>query len=285
MRLDDRRLVDEWYRRDDNAVPAEYVLQPRRGAFEAYEVWEPVEQRLREALARAAEKAGLGEAARRKYRASATELEIMKGAVNVPDAREHVFGFFRTITNLDDVKAALPGDAAERCSTSRPGETGTAEAWAAQQKLKDLLTAEIGEAERLAIRGAVDGRRAGPRGGDRGAAGGREPCRTRAWTLPNTTNLCEAVWQRLSRVIAAADGRAGSRRTRSAGGGEARARGVRGRAPAGVRRPAGAARADRGVPAGGPAATAGRPRPLGIGQVGADGAGGRRRARGAPRMP
>jgi hypothetical protein len=46
--------------------------------------------------------------ARLKYVASATEQEIVQGALkpprDVPAARDHVFGFFRTIKNLDDLK-------------------------------------------------------------------------------------------------------------------------------------------------------------------------------------
>src|SRR6185436_779096 len=101
-------------------VPPEYILQPRRGGLEDPAAWRRLERRLREALEGAARAAGFNEADARKYRASATELEVIKGAVNVPDARKHVFAFFREIANRDAVKAALPGDAAGALLDTRP---------------------------------------------------------------------------------------------------------------------------------------------------------------------
>ncbi len=68
-----------WYRRDENAVPEEYVLQPRQkgSRFEAYENWESeVERPLVTALERAAQQAGLNPDAMIKYSHSATGQEI-----------------------------------------------------------------------------------------------------------------------------------------------------------------------------------------------------------------
>ena len=56
-----------WYRRDDNAVPPEYILQPRgKGTrYEDYLAWESqIERPLVAALERAARQAGLAEDAR-----------------------------------------------------------------------------------------------------------------------------------------------------------------------------------------------------------------------------
>jgi WD40 repeat protein len=93
-----------WYRRDGNAVPQVYRLQPRTGEYEAYANWETVEQRLRRILQRAAEELGLAAKERLKYVASATEQEIVNGALEVPDAKDHVFCFFRKINGLADGK-------------------------------------------------------------------------------------------------------------------------------------------------------------------------------------
>jgi hypothetical protein len=93
-------VVNEWYQRDENAVPAVYMLQPRRGEYEVYKNWEPLERRLHEALEAAAIMANLEEDALAKYSASATEQEILEGALNVPDADNHVFCYFRTINGL-----------------------------------------------------------------------------------------------------------------------------------------------------------------------------------------
>jgi WD40 repeat protein len=98
---DEADLLARWYRPDDNAVPPVYFLRPRSGRYEDYDVWEAeVERPLRQALGRAAEMLELGQDARLKYVASATEREIVHGALRVPDAGEHVFGFFRRIEGL-----------------------------------------------------------------------------------------------------------------------------------------------------------------------------------------
>lgn len=108
-----------WYQKDENAVPAEYCLQPRKVVVpddasdeerqaaretEARE-WEQTESRLRLILLRAIDELEWAEddPRRVKYEASATHLAILEGAMSVPDAAEHVFGFFREIGNVDDV--------------------------------------------------------------------------------------------------------------------------------------------------------------------------------------
>src|SRR5262249_9824509 len=138
----------------------------------------------REALATAAGRAGFAEPSRRKNRASTTELEVMRGAVSVPDAREHVFAFFRTVANLDDVRAALPEHAPAELRDVLPAGGWNGEAWNALQRLKDLLVDRIGENNvwRYQV----------------GWAGG-------ALVLDGDVeiSLCEEVWRRLSGVIIA----------------------------------------------------------------------------------
>src|SRR5207244_2270782 len=63
-------------------------------------VWTQTESRLGDVLAEAATDTGLREEERRRFGASATELEIQSGALADPDAHEHVFAFFRTIDDL-----------------------------------------------------------------------------------------------------------------------------------------------------------------------------------------
>jgi NACHT domain- and WD repeat-containing protein len=105
-----------WYRKDDNAVPPEYCLRRRKvdvpeGASEnQVEVarkaeaaeWREIEHELRTLLLGAIDGAGWREddPRRAKYTASATEQEIVRGALAAPDAHEHVFAFFRTINGL-----------------------------------------------------------------------------------------------------------------------------------------------------------------------------------------
>lgn len=118
----DRTLLEHWYRRDDNAVPPEYCLQPRQidvgenqseqeqeAAREAEtREWCEIEQRLRAILLAGVNRLAWPAADERrlKYEASATHQEILHGALKVEDTIDHVFGFFRTIEGLpQDVSA------------------------------------------------------------------------------------------------------------------------------------------------------------------------------------
>ncbi|MBN1387603.1 MAG: DUF4062 domain-containing protein [Bacteroidales bacterium] len=101
--LDERKLLETWYRRDDNAVfetdnitvPV-HDLQPRTGEFVDFNIWEnKVERNMRNILDKAEAKLSITQDKRLKYLASATEQEIYKGALSINDAREHVFCFFR----------------------------------------------------------------------------------------------------------------------------------------------------------------------------------------------
>ena len=108
---DDKALLKTWYRLDENAVPSVWCLQPRRldvgdnaipeereAATERERAeWGRTEARLRSILSSAIAAAGFDETARVRYEASATEQEILRGALQVPDAAGHVFGFFRTL--------------------------------------------------------------------------------------------------------------------------------------------------------------------------------------------
>ena len=108
---DDKALLKTWYRLDENAAPPVWCLQPRKvdvdekATPEARKAatdrekaaWAHVEARLRAILCGAVSTAGFDEKARVRYEASATEQEILRGAMDVPDAAGHVFGFFRAL--------------------------------------------------------------------------------------------------------------------------------------------------------------------------------------------
>ncbi len=124
----DEALLEAWYRLDENAAPPVYCLQPRRleiaetASQEAREAaqdaeatkWTATESSLRKILLDAVAALGLGEEARLEYEASATEQEIERGALRVPDAAEHVFCFLRSITNLDELVRDIPPEKVER---------------------------------------------------------------------------------------------------------------------------------------------------------------------------
>jgi NACHT domain- and WD repeat-containing protein len=114
----DKELLRHWYRRDNNVqlkrgpgnTPEPvYRLEPRRpeGRFADFGVWEvEVERPLRQSLLKAIAGMTLNHDERLKYEASATEQEIAAGALKVADANEHVFCFFRSLTNLPDDRSA-----------------------------------------------------------------------------------------------------------------------------------------------------------------------------------
>lgn len=98
---DENILLEKWYKRDNNAVPAVYCLQPRITAKDRNQkTWETIEEVLHHALKNAVSQCSLTSDALLKYETSATEQEIIHGALQVPDARDHVFGFFRDIEDL-----------------------------------------------------------------------------------------------------------------------------------------------------------------------------------------
>ena len=112
----EKTLLEQWYKKDENAEPSLYCLQPRKldieGSFseeikkeardlEAKE-WRRTEKKLRDILSTAASSMGLSEDEIFKYEASATEQEVAAGAMKVSDAHDHVFCFFRTIEGLPE---------------------------------------------------------------------------------------------------------------------------------------------------------------------------------------
>ncbi len=107
---DVKDLVNNWYKLDTNAIPAEYVLQPRKGAFSDYAHWKSIETDLRDGFRTAALEASFDNDALIKYTTSATHQEIIAGALNpsygaaVP--KEHVFVLSRQINNLPEDKSA-----------------------------------------------------------------------------------------------------------------------------------------------------------------------------------
>ncbi len=99
----EKNLLGQWYLKDENSIPLVYLLQPRTGEFVSPENWKKVETRLHETIEKAAHQAGLAEAALIKYVTSATEQEIINGAIQVVNAREHIFCFTREIDAIPPV--------------------------------------------------------------------------------------------------------------------------------------------------------------------------------------
>lgn len=99
---EERALVERWYALDENAVPAEYCLLSR--ADVGYEEWVEIEADLHQALLAGAEAAGLPEEAIVKFERSATEQEIIAGALEA-DPR-NAFAYIREIEGLPEDRSA-----------------------------------------------------------------------------------------------------------------------------------------------------------------------------------
>jgi hypothetical protein len=106
----EKKDINDWYIEDKNALPPEFVLQPRGEGYKDYGKWRIVEERLRETLRAAVNKLNFTEKQRGKYFASATHQEIVRGALNPPEntinPEEHVFAYLRTIKNLPETVEA-----------------------------------------------------------------------------------------------------------------------------------------------------------------------------------
>ena len=175
--VDDRALICEWYKRDDNAIPAVYSLQPRTGQFVDFATWECVESRVRAALTRAVQDIPLSDTDRLKYGASATEQEIAYGALrslaDLPEPREHVFCFCRAITNLPQDASAT--DFVDLDEHGRSDDSARARLSAVKDALRNLLADNTHEYEARWTGTGV--------------------------TTDHLAQFCEDVWNDLSSVI------------------------------------------------------------------------------------
>lgn len=140
---EERALLEEWYRRDENAVQVERCL---RRATDS-EVGKADE--LREVLERGAVSAALPKATLAKYRDSVTHQEIDRGVFGRPGSHEHALAFFRTIENLDCVIKAMPPDTPHLrrfCDLAASGARDV-HAQRRSQELKDRLRAHLDSAD------------------------------------------------------------------------------------------------------------------------------------------
>lgn len=132
-----RQLVEYWYPLDVNALPPVRYLKPRTGESVDPAVWGPMEATLHDALETAARAAGFSDSEMIKYQTSATEQEIIHGAIETMDAGEHIFCFSRET-------AGVPAGAAGRDFLDLAGEALDASAQARLQDLKTRLHSVLG---------------------------------------------------------------------------------------------------------------------------------------------
>lgn len=132
---DDAAFLEEWYRRDDNAVPPVWCLKPRTGEYSSYDVWGPVESRLTKIFHDVTDRLGL---APEQFLYSATHMEIVSGLLQLEEAKDHVFSFNREISGLPD---PAPKGIARRFTDHIGDGTRDPES----RKLLQVLKAQIAE--------------------------------------------------------------------------------------------------------------------------------------------
>ena len=139
---DKKEIIKHWYELDENAIPPEYILQPRTGDLTVYDNWKNKETEIRNILREAVIKLNFSAEQKIKYFASATHQEIISGALNPPAGTEkpedHVFAFVRTINGLpDDDSAKKHNDIKERKKDADKRDP--------LDKLKEELSDKLGE--------------------------------------------------------------------------------------------------------------------------------------------
>lgn len=104
------QVIKNWYRLDKNAIPPEYVLQPREGELAVYDNWKTEETEIRYILRYAVSNLNFSEKQRVKYFTSATHQEIINGALNPPEdtenPKEHVLAMIRETEGMPQDKSA-----------------------------------------------------------------------------------------------------------------------------------------------------------------------------------
>jgi WD40 repeat protein/ABC-type cobalamin/Fe3+-siderophores transport system ATPase subunit len=156
----DQQRTKDWYERDDNAVPPEYLLKPRTGEFVDKDRWDAIEQDLHRILREGARNAGLTREKLIKYGVSATHQEILKGLGATEEDRKHVFAFFRdpapVITEDSDL-TALKQDLREKLDNENIHSFSAADLAKLCADVEDLLKQVIlAETGRFKSRPALD---------------------------------------------------------------------------------------------------------------------------------
>lgn len=157
LRMEDQPADSKgWYRRDDNAVPAEYCLRPRTLTEEKDPAgWAKIEAELRAILLKAIDELRWPKDHPEwaKYETSATHQEIEEGALKAVNADQHVFCFSRVINGipeLDALKNELKDklkdnyyeyDARQLGEDGLPGDV--------YQTLSKIILEEIGQLEQI----------------------------------------------------------------------------------------------------------------------------------------
>ena len=99
------KFIMLWYKKDENAIPAEYKLQPKLTTeHQDWKYWGKVESTLRDAFKSVVENElsnDLTDKQKSKYIKSATEQEIVEGLFENVENKENIYFYSRNFTNID----------------------------------------------------------------------------------------------------------------------------------------------------------------------------------------
>lgn len=127
-------FLDTWYKEDQNAVPAEYLLQPISSILKNFtnkkepelqaldqRIWQAIQERLHELLmigsSRLVKQGRMSEQEQlMKYSISVTEREVIEGCLDLQDAKSHCLIYERSIV---DIQVHL-----EKCLASLSSQLG-----------------------------------------------------------------------------------------------------------------------------------------------------------------
>ncbi|KAK3736404.1 hypothetical protein QZH41_017906 [Actinostola sp. cb2023] len=111
---EDRELLERWFKRDNNSIPEEYLLQPITSVLPDYRnygnpelrkkasgMWWAAFERMQIVFRNAAANV-LDKKERLKYFMSVTEDEVRRGIITSSSPEDRCFWFKRVITNLED---------------------------------------------------------------------------------------------------------------------------------------------------------------------------------------
>ncbi|KAL4239740.1 NACHT domain- and WD repeat-containing protein 1 [Mactra antiquata] len=120
LKLENRELLHEWYKLDENMVPPMYILQPIKTKFTFYgdyspgcddlrqkdtadwwKTFESLQGCIRKAATYAFEKKKITDSELHEYFLSVTECEIKDGILDAKDVDAHCLVYNRTLTRVD----------------------------------------------------------------------------------------------------------------------------------------------------------------------------------------
>ncbi len=211
----DLKRLKKWYKEDKNAiswiseqgrnrkVDTVFVLQKRDGANKDSTEWETVEQQLLQTFRDAVGKVNILEHEKIKYEASATHQEILKGALNPRNTQDHAFCFFRKIEGLpgksNEKNHKILKDYVDLEDPNKHGSKIDNDASDSLEKLKDSLHLKLpNNIFKYNESWTPDGLIAENIGKLPENLDKRESILDENY---EPKNLCEAVWQKLGRVI------------------------------------------------------------------------------------